>query len=548
MIMVQINLVISIVTALIIGILLLIEKIKKKELKTIDIDGFIEKHYKKILIIFLVLIFITRIYRFGDLPKAINVDEAGAAYDAYNIANYGVDRYLNSFPVYLINFGGGQSALYAYLNVLLIKITGLDNILISRLPELILFIAAIFVGYKLVEKMHDKKTGLLFAFLIIITPWQIVYSRTGLDCNLFGPMFIITLYLMQNAKKTYHYIFAGISFGLTLYTYAISYLIMPVFLFIWLMYNCYFKKITIKQTIIFLITILIFALPLIYFVFLNLGLFTRTNFGIFTIPQFLGFRSGEVRFSNLWKYGITSLNSIFLSRNTLYYIEIPFFIIGLLIGLIHAIKTFKKEEYSFLTLMTMIFLGITITNLIIYIQTNTRANLLYLPILYFTTIGILGIIKNKKLLWIITITAFSMLFIAYEIHYYSYFAVIERNKFCDITINEAIDYINNNNIKQENIYLYTNNKEQPYIYIVLKNKMSPYEFYYNYEEVATPGKLFTNKFRVGNIYCLNTEEIEDYHTDRVYIVDKSFTITNSILEKLEYEKVELTGYNIYYSK
>ena len=54
-------------------------------------------------IILLIAIFI-RIYRVQEIPHGLNVDEAGMAYDAYCLANYGTDRYLNHLPVYLINF------------------------------------------------------------------------------------------------------------------------------------------------------------------------------------------------------------------------------------------------------------------------------------------------------------------------------------------------------------------------------------------------------------------------------------------------------------
>lgn len=102
------------------------------------VDNFCDKYGKIILIFFILLFAISRLYKFGELPRAISVDEAGMAYDAYCIANFGVDRYLNSFPLYFINFGGGQSALYTYMIAGLIKIFGLNSI-VYRLPELIIF-------------------------------------------------------------------------------------------------------------------------------------------------------------------------------------------------------------------------------------------------------------------------------------------------------------------------------------------------------------------------------------------------------------------------
>ena len=188
------------------------ENIQHDEKSDNWLDNFINSHYKIILAIFLVLVFITRIYKFGETPSFIQVDEAGAAYDAYCLAEYGIDRYQNSYPLYLINFGGGQSALYAYATIPFIKLFG-ANIVAYRLPELLFFLMGILVCYILINKVKDKKTALLYTFLIIISPWNIEASRQGLDCNLLAPMFMLDLLLLINAKKNYQYIIAGISIG-----------------------------------------------------------------------------------------------------------------------------------------------------------------------------------------------------------------------------------------------------------------------------------------------------------------------------------------------
>ena len=75
----------------------------------------LEKHRTKILFVILTIAILVRVLFITKAPGGIHEDEAGMAYDAYSIAEYGVDRYLNHFPVYFINFGGGQSALYAYI-------------------------------------------------------------------------------------------------------------------------------------------------------------------------------------------------------------------------------------------------------------------------------------------------------------------------------------------------------------------------------------------------------------------------------------------------
>lgn len=101
-------------------------------------------------IIFLLAIF-TRIYKIDTLLNGLHVDETGMGYDAFCIANYGVDRYLNKFPVYMINFGGGQSALYTYLAAIFVKIIGL-NIITIRMPGIILSLLAILSGFILIKR------------------------------------------------------------------------------------------------------------------------------------------------------------------------------------------------------------------------------------------------------------------------------------------------------------------------------------------------------------------------------------------------------------
>ena len=241
---------------------------QKKIERESSIDSFFDKHYKKIWLVFAILLFISVFYKFGKLPTYLGVDEAGGAYDAISIANYGVDRYLNSFPVYLINFGGGQSALLCYLTVICVKLFG-ANIVSYRIPMLFIYLLSIAASYLLVSKSKDKKTALLFIFCIITCPWNIVNTRQALDCNLYAGMFMLDLFLMNSAKKNYQYILAGISVGITLYTYSLSWISLPIFLLVWCIYMLFLKKIKIRQLFLFAFPIAIFAAPLIYFLLVS---------------------------------------------------------------------------------------------------------------------------------------------------------------------------------------------------------------------------------------------------------------------------------------
>ena len=123
-----------------------------------------KENTKKIIleiVIFLSILIIAlavRGYNLSELPRGIHVDEAGMAYDAFSLANFRVDRYLKHLPVYLINFGGGQSALYAYLAAICVKFLGITTTAI-RLPALFCNIIAIVAVYLLGIKFAVNSTS-----------------------------------------------------------------------------------------------------------------------------------------------------------------------------------------------------------------------------------------------------------------------------------------------------------------------------------------------------------------------------------------------------
>src|SRR5699024_6128902 len=157
---------------------------------------------------------------------------------------------------------------------------------------------------------------LLFTFLIITCPWNIFNARMALDCNLYAGLFMLDLYFLNKAEKNYQYVIAGIFIGLTLYTYSLSWITMPIFLLVWCIYMLYIKKIKIKQIIIMGIPIAIFAMPLIYFLLVNYGIVNNTKLGIFTLPVLTEFRQNEINILNIYRTGLESLNTIFFAEGT----------------------------------------------------------------------------------------------------------------------------------------------------------------------------------------------------------------------------------------
>lgn len=528
---------VALIAIILVRVINLKDSTKKQETDK-TIDNFIDKHYKKILLVFLLLIFITRIYKFGEIPNFIGVDEAGAAYDAYCLSEYGVDRYLNSFPLYLINFGGGQSALYAYATIPFIKLIG-ANIIVYRLPELLFFLMGIVVCYILANKMKDKKIALLYTFLIIICPWNIEASRQGLDCNLLAPMFMLDVLLLVTANKNWHYIVAGLAIGMTLYTYCLAWILIPVFLLIYIIYMLWVKKINFKQIILLGIPIALLATPLIYLILLNKGYATRTNFGIFTIPKLFFFRQGEISIKNLLEYGGYSLKTIFTDSRGIYLVELPFLLIGIVVGIKEFIKSIKEKEFSFTGFMTVVFIILLICNLLVVVGTLNRANILYLPMLYLITIGISYLSKGSKWTIMSILGVLTVLFVTFEVSYYNENLEQRRTRrYEDIELYQITEKLENDeNLKNIAKHFIITNKAEPYIFTMLATKPSPYDLEFLYEQtVKQYGNYF---FEYDKILIENITKEKS-----IVVVTKGREDIVESLENLNFSKEETNLYCI----
>ena len=108
--------------------------------------------FEKLIILFIIIIaVVTRFLKLAELPVGLNLDEAATAYDAYSLAYWRVNRQLMHLPVYLPNFGGGQSALYSYLDAIFIRLFGLNTFVI-RLPAALFSLLIILLGALIIKE------------------------------------------------------------------------------------------------------------------------------------------------------------------------------------------------------------------------------------------------------------------------------------------------------------------------------------------------------------------------------------------------------------
>ena len=158
------------------------------------------------------------IYKVDEIPVPYNVDEAASAYDALSLVKYHCDRFLYRFPVYFINFGGGQNALYTYLIAGFIKVFGF-SVLTVRLPAILFSLLSVYVFSRVIREEYGNTASVLSVFFFCILPFSIMHSRWGLDAYLLFPMMIFSVTMFYHAirqKKSRWFLLSGIVFGLTL--------------------------------------------------------------------------------------------------------------------------------------------------------------------------------------------------------------------------------------------------------------------------------------------------------------------------------------------
>ena len=463
-------------------IIFLSDKVGKKN----TIKG-IEKYYKYVFFVFLFMIGFTSIYKLGVVPKGFHIDEAGMFYDAYSIATCGVDRYLNKYPVYFINFGSGMNAMYIYLAALLIKLFG-AKLIFMRTPGIIIRIIAFIFAYYLIRLEKNKTLRIVFLFLLTVCPYFIMQSRWGLESNLLVGFLTIAISLFINYlynRKLLLLFLSGVVLGLSLYCYAVSYIMIPVFLLITIIYLLLIKKINIKEIIVLGIPIFIIGLPLILMVLVNSGFIPEIRTFI-TITKLPTYRVGELSLLNIFSnfriiFNVLTFDNFLKGENlvynslpefgTLYYISIPFFILGLSISVNNFIKDWKDKNVNVNTIILIWFVSVISCLLIIKLPNINKANALFIPLIYFVSTGIISIVKNNKTILLSLLVVYLINYGLFLNLYYNEYNIKYDRPLGFMTYEiDAIDYADSLDFKTiyvdynvfEFIYLQAYKLESPY--------------------------------------------------------------------------------------
>lgn len=366
---------------------------------------FCKKNYNVCLLIILVVSGFIRLFMIDSVPVGFHIDEAAMGYDAWSLANYGVDRWQIKYPIYLMNFGQGQSPLMAYSLMILYKMIPLELPLwFIRIPGILFNLAGLYSFSYIINHFHGKKYSLIGAFLYSVSPYFIMQCRIGLDCNLLVCTLLIAIALTIWAiKKETHirFFIAGIAWGISYYSYAISYIPNTIIITTLVLVLLVNNKKRLSKLIVMLVPIIILGLPLFLVVIINQFNMEQFQIWKFTFTKLHSYRSNEISFNpiniicnipNVLKsilfFDWLPYNSI-KEFGVLYYFSIPFILLGFIKNISDFVRNRRNQPALFFSPLLIFSVYIIFGCMLQGDGANVnKLNALFFPQLYFLVVGI----------------------------------------------------------------------------------------------------------------------------------------------------------------
>lgn len=202
-----------------------------------------------------------RLFDLTHLPISLFGDEIDVGYQAWSLITTGRD-YLGQFlPTYIHSLSEWRAPLLMYLIAPFVGLLGPTDLAV-RLPVALLGSASIYLIYLLgVVIFKNKRTALLSALLLALTPWHIHFSRAAFEVVPLIFLIMLGTYLFLKEK----YFASLIPFVLTFYTYSTAMVFTP--LFVLSLFFVEKPKLNLQKNWIRLLLPLIVFLPVVYNVF-----------------------------------------------------------------------------------------------------------------------------------------------------------------------------------------------------------------------------------------------------------------------------------------
>ncbi len=184
---------------------------------------------KIFLLIIILLAAVLRLYKLDSNPPALSWDEVAVGYNAYTIANFGRDEWGKSFPLSFKSFEEYKHPVYVYLTAISVKVLGLSEFS-TRFPTALFGVLNVVIIFFLARVIFGSNLlGLISAFFLAISPYNIQFSRFNHQANFALFFFMLGMYLfLKGIRGNRVFLPWGfLSFGISLLSYQTSLVVVP---------------------------------------------------------------------------------------------------------------------------------------------------------------------------------------------------------------------------------------------------------------------------------------------------------------------------------
>ncbi len=187
---------------------------------------------KRFLIFAACIVFVAavlRFYKLGQIPTGLYWDEVAMLVDAKSVAQSGQDMHGNPwYQLIFPSYGDYKLPVYIWLASMSVKLLGVTEFAL-RLPSALAGIGTIVISGLLAKELtrrltKDSKVVQLSQLAVMgamaISPWAILFSRTGFEGHVAQFLVVTSLLLVLSSKGRWRWLLGAVLLGvLATYTY-----------------------------------------------------------------------------------------------------------------------------------------------------------------------------------------------------------------------------------------------------------------------------------------------------------------------------------------
>lgn len=501
--------------------------------------------------ILLILGAVLRLALLGEVPDGMHQDESLTAWNAFAMFHEGIDSAGHVWPVYLAGWGDGQSALYVWLTVQLLFLTGGHiSPFVARLPQAVVGILTLIAVYGIVRRLLGREAALWSLFTLSICPWHVMMCRWGLEAN-FAPGFLIFgLYFFVRGLEDKRFLpLSAVFYGFSLYCYAVIWLIVPLILALQTGYGLWHRKIRIDVCSLLSAGILfVMAVPLMLFILVNQGVISEIELPFMTIPAMSGYRGGEVAssfpqmwsnlrraLSLLWHQNLGAPYDILLPWGLFYDIGRVFIVIGVICMTAKVVRSIWKREYTGEAFLYIQLIGGGVLALFVTAILH-QINALYIPLVLAQAYGIWTLIEllrgRKELFAKIASAGIAIIFliclVMFQHDYYTDYRKLAAAYYAD-GLQECVDF-SISQCEEQDLTTITVEKGAQWPRLLLFTETLPSDYLASvvYDEYPAPASFETRGIHINtriNYDAINHESIYIIYFTDAPIFENEFTLT-----------------------